>query len=118
MLNQRSILFFIFTLLSIQLCLAQTNGKIVNGHAGGVSLASFPPKKANAEGSTYIEDEWRLGRILLKDGSTIADVPLKYDIKNGLMEIKTETEIKVLEKARIEKFKWINNLLVFVQFNY
>ena len=56
----------------------------------------------------YLDENWTQGTIQVKGGQTITNFPIRYDLLNGLMEIKADKEVKVLPKARIERFSLMN----------
>ncbi len=65
-----------------------------------------PP--ATVKGDYYLNDDWYTGTITLKTGQTIKAYPLKYDIENDFIEIKTKEEIKILKGERITSYQWYN----------
>ncbi|MEQ8927830.1 MAG: hypothetical protein RLO81_18580 [Fulvivirga sp.] len=67
-----------------------------------IDLLPLPPPKL--EGTFYLNDEWIVGDLWLKNNKVIKGFPLKYDLKNQLLEINTEHGIKVCQLPLIEKF--------------
>jgi len=57
------------------------------------------------EGSPYIEEAWNNAKILFKSNEVIEDIPVKYDLMENLMEIKTKRTIKVCPAKRIIAFE-------------
>ncbi|QSE96033.1 hypothetical protein [Fulvivirga lutea] len=62
----------------------------------------LPPPKL--EGTFYLNEDWVEGDLWLKNQKVLRGFPLKYDLKNQLLEIKTEYGIKVCQLPLIEKF--------------
>ena len=57
------------------------------------------------EGSPYIMESWTNATILFKSNEIIENIPVKYDLKENLMEIKTKKTIKVCPPERIIAFE-------------
>ncbi|MCD9014606.1 hypothetical protein [Parachryseolinea silvisoli] len=64
----------------------------------------FQPKPEKIE-SVYLHDDWVNGTLMLLSGDTLADLSLKYDIKNSLLEINTPAGIKVASLSKIKGFE-------------
>jgi hypothetical protein len=64
----------------------------------------FQPKPEKIE-SVYLHDDWVDGTLMLLSGDTLADLSLKYDIKNSLLEINTPAGIKVASLSKIKGFE-------------
>lgn len=84
----------------------QPLGKLnLNWSPGGiVSIKNLPALET--AGSEYLNDEWLEGSIFLFSGDAIENLPLKYDLENERMEIKTKVDIKILNREMIRMFKW------------
>ncbi|MBT1711075.1 hypothetical protein KK062_22725 [Fulvivirgaceae bacterium PWU5] len=64
----------------------------------------FQPKPEKIE-SVYLHEDWTYGTLMLLSGDTLADLSLKYDIKNSLLEINTPAGIKVASLSKIKGFE-------------
>ena len=77
-------------------------------HPGGiVEISELPPPKVI--GSNYIYDAWKLGSVTLSDNKSIENIPLKYDLKQNILEVSTDSGIKVIYSERIDFFEWLTD---------
>jgi len=79
----------------------------------GALLDEIPLKPLETTGSVYLNDKWELGNVQLKNGLAIENYPLKYDLENDQMEIKTDEGIKILYSWKIDEFKFLDRGEVF-----
>lgn len=64
-------------------------------------ITSLPPAAARLDGSFFLYDEWSRANIVLNDSTTIADVNVKIDVKDEIIEIEYNKEIKILPVSRL-----------------
>jgi len=97
--------------------------QVLGGSGGSVGSASANFKSSDfygmtlkekkvesvVEGNPYIEDHWNTGTMVLNGGLEIKAYPLKYDLQNNRMEIKTQKQIKLCPLERIDRFTWTND---------
>lgn len=85
-------------------------GMDMNARPGGI-VKEIKLEEPKLLGSTYIDDDWFRGSLVLFSGHKIENYPLRYDIKNHVVEIKIENKdkVKVLQGIRIEQFEWYNH---------
>lgn len=76
--------------------------RVVDRTSGGFN--EFQPRPERIE-SVYLRDDWTYGTLMLLSGDTLKDLSLKYDIKNGLLEINTDAGIKVASLSKIKGFE-------------
>lgn len=58
----------------------------------------------------YLDEEWNWGSIQLLDTSkVIKGYPIRYDVLNGIVEIKTIEETKYIEDFKLSAFKYFDN---------
>lgn len=69
------------------------------------NIRDISSRIANAEGTVYLNDDWVTGTIYTSSGHVLQDAPLKYDIKNDVMEINTPDGIKTLMGKYIKQFE-------------
>jgi len=70
-------------------------------------------KKANSIlGTTYLYDDWKVGDIELKNGEIIKGYPLRYDLKEHVIDLRLKDRdvIKVIKGEDLVKFQWTNEL--------
>lgn len=72
-------------------------------------LINFKTRPIEEIGSYYIEEEWHEGKFSLTSGHVFEDYPIKYDLKNNVLEIQLSEEVKILDLFRIKEFSWIDN---------
>jgi len=64
----------------------------------------FKPKPDAAVEAVYINDKWLNGTIVIAPNSEVKDIPIKYDVKNNLLEIQTKDGIKIANKDKLKSF--------------
>lgn len=64
----------------------------------------FKPKPDAAVQSVYINDKWLNGVVVLTPSNEVKDIPIKYDVKNNLLEIHTKDGIKVANERQVKAF--------------
>ncbi len=85
--------------------------------AGGSTLYGLPGSPGEVIGDYYLNKRWNHASILLYQSETMIEgYPVKYDIKNDLIEIKTTTGIKVLDVRKIKNLVWTDSLAVAPQY--
>ncbi len=107
-------LLFVLTIIIIlsgKVCLAQVEEAdqtliFQPFPTGMIETKSLPP--ATVEGTYYLDNDWQVGDILLKDGQAIKQTPLKYDLEHNTMEIYTKQGVKILYSDKIKQFSWTN----------
>ncbi len=72
-------------------------------------LVNFKTRPVEDIGSYYIEEEWHNGKFLLTSDHVFEDYPIKYDLKNNVLEIQLSDEVKILDLYRIKEFSWTDN---------
>jgi len=83
----------------------------VRGLSGGDMLYGIPMEPGKVIGDNYLDKKWNRANILLYQSETMIEgYPVKYDVKNDLLEIKSATGIKVLEGRKIKNLVWIDSL--------
>ncbi len=70
---------------------------------------NFKTKPQEDIGSYYIDEEWHKGKFALSSGHVFENYPVKFDLKNNILEIQLSDEIKILELYRIKEFSWTDN---------
>lgn len=115
----KKVLFVILACFMANLNLAQQvaggvagKGMDMNARPGGI-VQQISLEEPKLLGNTYIDDIWFRGSLFLFSGHKIENYPLRYDIKNHVVEIRIEDEdkVKVLQGIRIQKFEWFNSEL-------
>lgn len=75
---------------------------IIDRNSGGFNELQVKPETIE---SVYMTDDWSTGTVLLKSGEAIPNLPIKYDLKNNLLEIKTNAGIKVAGFTKLKGFE-------------
>lgn len=75
----------------------------------GETLTEIPMEPLATKGHYFLNDEWLVGNILLKNNQSIKNRFIKYDIENKHLEIKVDNEVKVLEIDRVKDFEMYDN---------
>ncbi len=82
-----------------------------NNFQNGQMLYVVSPAPGKVIGDAYLHTYWSTGAILLNDKDQIIEgYPLRYDIANDELEIKSNAGIKVLKSDRVKSFMWLDSL--------
>lgn len=98
------------SILISELCSAQSNsGKKeyvdLEVNPGGV-LDEFPIAPPEVKGTSYIDEEWRYGKVVLKNGKVINNVWIRYDLQNDYMELNIQGQIRISNLNSFDRFEW------------
>jgi hypothetical protein len=81
------------------------------GISSGEFIYGIPMEAGTVIGDYYLDKKWNNANILLYQSETIIEgYPVKYDVKNDLLEIKSRSGIKVLEGKKIKNLVWVNSI--------
>lgn len=76
-------------------------------------VTELPPAPKQTVGDYYLENEWLLGDILLTDSLKLEALYFRYNLKDDVFEIRTESDVKVLPGRRVLGFDWRQNQNLF-----
>lgn len=65
------------------------------------SLSPAPPEKI---GSIYLYEEFNKGEVYLKDSTKLADLNIKFDLKQNVLDVQYNQDIKVLPVYKVLGF--------------
>jgi hypothetical protein len=71
-----------------------------------INLKTKPAEEVN---SFYLDDQWHKGKFEMLPDHVFENYPIKYDLKNNILEIQLSDEVKILELYRIREFSWTDN---------
>jgi hypothetical protein len=81
------------------------------GVSSGEFIYGIPMEAGAVIGDYYLDKKWNNANILLYQSETIIEgYPVKYDVKNDLLEIKSMSGIKVLEGKKIKNLVWVDSI--------
>lgn len=89
------------------LCQFSSSVSILDETNPGLVLKEFKPASTGNQGTSYAEEGWNTGSFVLKSWKRISNYPLRLDIKNNLLEIKYNNDIKVCGPNQLESFEWV-----------
>jgi hypothetical protein len=72
----------------------------------GEIIDELPLPPPGLKGSLYIADDWVNGDIWLKNNKVLRGYPIKFDLKNNLLEINADGNIKVCALPLLERFSY------------
>jgi hypothetical protein len=72
--------------------------------------AEIPLAEPSVIGSTYLDDKWQDAAIVLSNGFTIPDIPVKIEIEQSYVEISYNGEVKYLKFQDIDYISALNQL--------
>jgi len=106
----RRVIFLLITCCFYQFSFTQSGLSDVVEYAGHNLLYIHCKAKKDADlNSIYLDDKWNWGSVMLKDTSkVILGYPIKYDILNGIIEIKSREGIKIIEDYKLNAFSWVD----------
>jgi hypothetical protein len=64
-------------------------------------LKGPPPE---VQGSYYLNEEWQMGSMQMQEQGALRNLPLRYDLKNQWIEIKTSDGLKICPLNRVAFF--------------
>lgn len=76
-------------------------------------VMELPPAPKQTVGDYYLEDEWLLGNVLLTDSLKLESLYFRYNLKDDVFEIRTESDVKLLPGRRVLRFDWQQNQSLF-----
>jgi len=72
-------------------------------------LNTLRTRPSQLETRNYLSRNWQTGNIYLFNEDVILNQQIRYDLDNGLIEIKTQKDIKILEVFRVRRFDWVGD---------
>ncbi|PRY08993.1 hypothetical protein CLV24_11944 [Pontibacter ummariensis] len=69
------------------------------------NIQEISEKAGAVEAAVYLRDDWSEGTILTSSGHELANVLIKYDIKNNVLELATQEGTKVLSGNYVRQFE-------------
>lgn len=104
----KSILLFNVFVILTNLALAQQQtlrpNPIHDQNTGIIRELTVQPMEPVS--AVYLTDEWVSGDFILTPDHVFEDYMIRYDVKNNLLEIKTEKEVKIAPLAKIKQFSF------------
>ncbi|TRX50940.1 hypothetical protein FNH22_25140 [Fulvivirga sp. M361] len=86
----------------------QRAGKLfVNTAPGGIIEVKDMPV-AEDLGTIYLEDDWSVGSIRLKNERDIENYPIRYDLENNRFEFNYHGQVRVLPGSTVTRFEYVD----------
>jgi hypothetical protein len=83
----------------------------IRGMSSADLLYGIPMEPGIVIGDNYLDKKWNTATILLYQSETMIEgYPVKYDVKNDLLEIQSRSGIKVLEVKKIKNLVWVDSI--------
>ncbi len=83
----------------------------IRGMSSADLLYGIPMEPGKVIGDNYLDKKWNTANILLYQSETMIEgYPVKYDVKNDLLEIQSRSGIKVLEGKKIKNLVWVDSI--------
>jgi hypothetical protein len=73
-------------------------------------VMGFDERTGKLKGDVYLEEEWQLGDLKLKNGMLLEDLWMRYDLMSNYLEIRTEKAVKVLNEDKVASFTLMNEM--------
>jgi hypothetical protein len=77
---------------------------VVDRNTGAIIVKEFQPKPETVE-SIYLYDDWSTGKVVLPSGIEFTQFPMKFDLKNNLIELQVGSSIKILPVDHCKSFE-------------
>lgn len=88
-----------------------------SGVTAGSTLYGLPGSPGEIIGDYYLNKKWNRANILLyQSESMIEGYPVKYDLKNEFIEIRTSVGVKILDVRKIKNLVWTDTLAIAPQY--
>lgn len=91
----------------------QAMDRINTGALNGIqnSVFGIPATPGRMLGTSYLDSKWNKGSIMLTQNETLIEgYPLKYDVKERMLEIKGRDGIRILDIRKVKSLMWIDSL--------
>jgi hypothetical protein len=83
----------------------------IRGLSNSDLLYGIPMEPGIVIGDNYLDKKWNMANILLYQSETLIEgYPVKYDVKEDRLEIKSKSGIKVLDSKKIRNLVWVDSL--------
>ena len=79
----------------------------VSTQSGGLVVPIHYPSKTEGRQDQYISDSWHTGTLLLLNGDSIHQYPLKYNLTTQTVEVDVKGVVKVVPLTEVRQFYWI-----------
>lgn len=77
---------------------------VVDDRVSPGNILELPRKPPKTDGTYMLYDEWIEGEVVLINEQAVKRVPLKYDLYNNWLEIKTSDDVKICPSTFLSKF--------------
>lgn len=96
-------------LLTLAMCFGNSVFAQFSGHYNALNITGtsnvlkteIPLGEPATVGSTYLREEWEKGTIVLRDGRTAGDYPVRVQLENGIIEVMLEDKPYTLNITNI-----------------
>jgi hypothetical protein len=96
-------------ILRTQQAIDRINSGALNGVQNSVYGIPAPPSQTVGDG--YLDQKWNKGSIMLTQNETLIEgYPVKYDVKEKMVEIKGRDGIRILDVRKVKSLVWIDSL--------
>ncbi len=75
---------------------------------GGI-MNEMPLKDPEIIGSSYLNNDWKFGGVILRDNKVIQNVSMKYDLFNKTLEFNHSGAVKILKENSFYAFYFMEN---------
>jgi len=83
----------------------------MQGVGSGEVAYGLPQPPGMIIGDVYFDEKWNVGTILLEGTETLIEgYPLKYNLQDHSIEIKTKSGVKVLDSRKVSSIVWVDSL--------
>jgi hypothetical protein len=69
-------------------------------------ITQLPRAAPEVEGNVYLADDYLPGKIELKNGMIVDGHSFRYNLKEDMLEIMADNQIRVLRGERVKAFSW------------
>ncbi|HNP20008.1 MAG TPA: hypothetical protein PKL31_16335 [Fulvivirga sp.] len=77
-------------------------------HFNRYLIKELPLPPPEQKGSFYLNENWEVGNVVLKNEAVIKSYPIRYDLKHNYLEINVAGSIKVCALALLKNFSYLS----------
>ncbi len=78
---------------------------VVDNQVSPGNVLELPLRPPKTDGTYFLYDNWKPGEVTLINEQIAKNVPIKYDLFNNWLEIKTDDDIKICPSTFLSSFK-------------
>jgi hypothetical protein len=82
-------------------------GRLIRRTYSGGDVEMFDLNPPSVQGTCYLEENWQLGTVSLKDGRILKQVPVRLDLELNQLEVNVQGSVRALPGRMVRQFEWL-----------